>query len=517
MNTLSRKKDAGGVIIISAIVALLMMALTMGYLLVTVGFVNTVEASVNEERALQVAEAGIDLAVDRLNKEVYDDITEVDFGDGKVAVSVEYWGNDGIDNDGDGHIDDRSEMEVAILTSLGFCGTRMRHLEAVVNGDFVNGPLLNAVYSGNDSGDPNYSLDFGGTGGSADEITGDIYSGNDLWIRDDAVVDGTPRARGNLNGSPDNAEYAAPITPEEVRDAMANYPAMVVPVNSIFANQGVSAYDVIGNERFGGTVVPDTSPAHIFRLDPDDRAAESASTDGPDFFLEDPYEVNAQGWYNVNNTPISLSSVQSGDPEEGNDRIYYIEGNLWVYSHQALDFVVKHPEKTGIHVSIVVEGNIYFTENFYFNNQIYDALIFMSLEDPDNPGTTGNVYLGGPTGNSIEELHGFIYAENDVEDRNYDDAGSYPFYTYGSLTAGDKVILNRDYERNGQEYHSPIEIEFDERLTEDSQQATKFRSQLPEFLQDLFHLGPSVREAFYIVSYRELSRPSVNPFLEDEG
>jgi len=519
MNTLRRSKQSGGVIVIGVIVASVVMALAMGYFLLTVAFSGSVEASVNEERSLQVAEAGIDLAVDRLNKEAYESITEADFGDGKYSVGVEYWGNDGIDNDGDGRTDDddRFEQEVAVLTSLGFCGTRMRRLEAIVNGDIINGPLLNALYSGNSSGDQDYSLDFAGRGRAADHITGDVYSGNDMWIKDDAVVDGEPRARGYLNGRRDNSEYAAPITGDEVRAAMANHPATVVPVNDIFANQGVSAYDVISNERFGGTVVPETSPAHIFRLNPDDRASECTGTPEDDFFLEDPYEVNAQGWYNVNNTPISISSVQTGDPVEGNDSIYYIKGNLWVYSRQALDFVVKHPEPTGIHVTVVVEGNIYFTENFYFNNPTYDFMMFMAITSPDALGTTGNVYVGGPTGNSIEELNGFVYAENNVEDRNYDEAGSYPFSVYGSLTAGDQVVLNRDYVRNDQEYHSPIDVEFDTRLTEDTQQASKFRSQLPEFLQDMFYLGPSVRMAFYVVSYRELSRPSVNPFLEGGG
>ena len=128
MNTVRRKKEAGGVIIIATIVVCLMMALTAGYFLFTVAFVNTVEASVEEERTLQAAEAGIDLAVDNLNKDLPAEISEEVFGKGEFSVSAQYWGTDGIDNDGDGDIDDAAEMDIVILTSLGNYAKRFRRL-----------------------------------------------------------------------------------------------------------------------------------------------------------------------------------------------------------------------------------------------------------------------------------------------------------------------------------------------------------------------------------------------------
>jgi len=506
------KKDAGGVIIIATIVVSVMMALAMGYFLLTVVFVNSVEASVNEERSLQVAEAGIDLAVDRLNKDLSAEISEDVFGKGKFSVSAHYWGTDGVDNDGDGEVDDEAEMEIVILTSLGYCGTRLRRLEAVLNAEMINGPLLNAIYAGNASGDDDYSLNLGGVGDQGDEIVGDIYSGQDILIEDDASVDGLIHALGDINGNRDNTEYEAAITRDDVADVMANYPAAVLDINAIFAAQGVSAYDVIRNERFGGTIVPETSPAHIFRLNPDDRASESSTTDGPDFYMEDPYEVNAQGKYNVNNTPITMSSTQTGDPVEGNDRMYYIKGNLWVHNRTLYDFVIKHPEKTGIHTSVIVEGNIYLCDNFYYNNKNFDLMTLMALRSPDSPETTGNVYVGDPVFGTLEEVNSFIYAENDFHDVNLDETGSYQFTINGSMTAGNHVLIERDYERNGRQYHSRMDVNFDTRLTEESQKAAKFRSQIPDFMREIFFLGPSVRKAYWVVSYRELSRPSVNPF-----
>ncbi len=517
MNTLRGKKEAGGVIVIAVIVASVIMALTMGYFLLTVNFVNSVEASVNEERALQIAEAGIDLAADRLNKDLAAEVSQDVFGGGQMSVAAHYWGTDGVDNDGDGDVDNGPEQEIVILTSLGYCGTRLRRLEAVLNAEIINGPMLNAIYAGNASGDPNFSLDFGGTGDQGDQITGDIYSGQDILIEDDAEIDGVIHARGNINGRRDNTEYEAPITRDDLVEVMNNYPEVVVDLNAIFASQGVSAYDVVRNERFGGTIVPESSPAHIFRLDPNDRVQETSGTDGPDFFLEDPYEVNAQGRYNVNNTPITMSSVQTGDPEEGNDRLYYIKGNLWVHNRTTYDFVVKHPEKTGIHTSVIVEGNIYICDNLYYNNQIYDMMTLMALKDPDSPETTGNVYLGDPIFGTLEEVNSFMYAENDFHDLNLDERGSYQFMINGSMTAGNHVLINRDYERSGTEYHSRMDVNFDTRLTEESQQAAKFRSRIPQWLQDIFIMGPSVRKAYWVVSYRELSRPSVNPFVQDEG
>ncbi len=511
MNRLLRKKEAGGVIVIATIVAAIMMVLGAAFFLVTLAFVNSVEASVTDERTLQVAEAGIDIAIQQLNSGYPAQIALGTCGHGKYTVSAAYWGTDGADNDSDGQIDETDEQGIVVVTSIGAYGTRMRRLEGVLHSK-VRASLMNAIYAGNSSGDPNYSLDFRGVGDQGDHVVGDVYSGQDMAIEQDAEVDGTVRAAGTINGQLDNSDPLEAPTGDNIRAIMASHPGAIVDVNTIFANQGVSAYDVIKNERYGGTVVPEESVAHILRLNPDDRAFETSTTVGPDFFLEDPYEVNAQGKYNVNNTPISISSAQTGDPEEGNDRIYYIRGNLWLHNRDTYDFVPKHPEKTGIHNTFVVEGNIYFSDNLFKNNPTYDVWMFIAIKDPNNPDTTGNVTIGDPIFGTVEELNTLLYAENNFLDNNLDEQGSYHFTINGNMTGGNHVQINRDYDTRP--YHSRMDVNFDGRLNDTSRQAQKFRENLPPFFMEMLTAGPSTQDLYWLVSYRELSRPSYDPFSQ---
>ena len=115
MNRLLRKKEAGGVIVIATIVAAIMMVLGAAFFLVTLAFVNSVEASVTDERTLQVAEAGIDIAIQQLNSGYPAQIALGTCGHGKYTVSAAYWGTDGADNDSDGQTDETDEQGIVVV------------------------------------------------------------------------------------------------------------------------------------------------------------------------------------------------------------------------------------------------------------------------------------------------------------------------------------------------------------------------------------------------------------------
>ena len=57
-----------------------------------------------------------------------------------------------------------------------------------------------ALFAGNVSGDPGYTMELGGSARQADEVRGDVYSGGDVDITGDATVDGDIRAGGSIEG-----------------------------------------------------------------------------------------------------------------------------------------------------------------------------------------------------------------------------------------------------------------------------------------------------------------------------
>ena len=58
-----------------------------------------------------------------------------------------------------------------------------------------------AIFAGNSSGDPDYEMKFGGNGGHADDINGDVYSGGSIRVDGHADVAGTARARNDVTAS----------------------------------------------------------------------------------------------------------------------------------------------------------------------------------------------------------------------------------------------------------------------------------------------------------------------------
>jgi hypothetical protein len=74
---------------------------------------------------------------------------------------------------------------------------------------------------------------------------------------------------------------------------------------------------------------------------------------------------------------------------------------------------------------------------------------------------SGNIYFGDPVGGTLEEMHAFMYAENDFVDHHLDAAGSKRVRVIGNMTAGNHVRIERDHD--GQ--HSKLSVRFDDRIS----------------------------------------------------
>ena len=338
-------------------------------------------------------------------------------------------------------------------------------------------PLYNhAIYAGNyteydpslppDSQNWISTMDFGGDGTEADIVTGDVHFNGHLNFGDDSELDGHATAGGDYTGK----------APAGGSEAFADYlepPDLTVPNyenTSDFLINDTSSWD-------GNGYLPPTDPRHIFVKDfRTDLATTAGYTfDNPQYFFGDPYE----------GANIDLVSVSAS----GNDKTYFIDGNLWIEPMSQISQLINSPPE-GTHITVVVKGNIYFSDNLSYDDNANDGLAFIAMTDGesytdqngnsqydagepilhddgdgvyDGPAEgSGNIRFGDPNGGPLGDIHGFLYAENNFEDYVLDGMGGEPqhFSVTGMLSAGNQMDINRDYGTG----HSKMDITYDDRL-----------------------------------------------------
>lgn len=312
-----------------------------------------------------------------------------------------------------------------------------------------------ALFAGNSSGDPLYAMKLGGTGAQADQVTGDVYSGGSVLVEGDAAVTGDIRAQDDITGANGETGVTQPIP---------DIAAMDYPNTADFKVADLFAGALYQSNALGGRAfqVRETNPAHIFRKNPSDRLTDINSTSKNDYFLEDPYEPvhSDSGSTGANACPITLAGV-SGEPgASGNQKVYYIDGNLWVHNKNVFSFKLEHGEPGGVQVTFVAKGNIYFSDNVFYDNTQQDGVAFIAMKD-GAVADSGNIYFGDPVFGTLEQMHAFMYAENNFIDKNLSATGSAQVAVYGNMTAGNKVDIQRDF--GGQ--HSKLTVNYDGRIS----------------------------------------------------
>jgi hypothetical protein len=312
-----------------------------------------------------------------------------------------------------------------------------------------------ALFAGNSAGDPLYTMKLGGVGVQADQVTGDVYSGGSVLVEGDAAVTGDIRATEDVTGASGQ---------EGVHQPIPDIGAMDYPNTADFKVADLFGLASYRSNALGGRAyqVPESNPAHIFRKNPSDRLSDISSTAKDDYFLEDPYEPvhTDSGSTGADACPITLSGV-SGEPgASGNQKVYFIDGNLWVHNKNVFSFKIEHGDPAGVQVTFVAKGNIYFSDNVFYDNTQQDGVAFIAMKD-EAVLNSGNIYFGDPVFGTLEQMHAFMYAENNFIDNNLSATGSAQVAVYGNMTAGNQVDIRRDF--NGQ--HSKLTVNYDGRIS----------------------------------------------------
>jgi hypothetical protein len=467
--------EAGNASVMALLVVVTMLGVSGAVLAVGMRGQGERTGLVADEQAVHAARAGIAHAVANLTAGDATDVGAVDaplaFGNG------EYWAD--VEDLGD---------ELFRVTAVGRAQRREHAVEAMITGP-SGGIYQNAIFAGNSSGDATYDLELGGIGGQADLVDGDIYSGQDASVTDDATVTGTIRAIGSVTGVAGETGKKQPIPDLAAMD----YPNTAdFDVAALFAAGQSYKSDDAGGKAYQ---MPESSPAHIFRKNPSDRSTETSSTVKNDYFLEDPYEtVNSDSKQDGSNPfGISLSGI-SGEPgTSSNQKVFYIDGNLWLHNKKSYSLGLKHNEPDGVQVTFVVSGNIYFSDNLFYEDAEKDGLAFIAMKDSDVE-DSGNVYFGDPVFGTLQQMNAFMYAENNFYDNNLDASGSAKVTLNGNMTAGNQVLIDRDYGAS----HTKLTVNFDDRIATEELD-----------MPGLPGSSGSEPEAYQVVAWRRVAVPEV--------
>lgn len=188
-----------------------------------------------------------------------------------------------------------------------------------------------------------------------------------------------------------------------------------------------------------GQVTDQSNPAHIFVKNPSwDYAEGGAKNVGgrDDYFITDPTDPT----FEAGSQKLSVLS-------NGNEKVYFVDGNLFLHDDYAFDFQFRYPNTR---ITIVAKGNIRISDEITFNGgrtNSQDALCLIAMTDPaDTNGTSGNVIFGDPVYGTGGDVHSMLYAENDFLASAMDTSGQPYLSIFGNMSAGDAVQIDRSGE-----------------------------------------------------------------------
>ena len=443
----------GSALLTSLLVVVVLSGIAVAALAMSLAHKKEASATIRQSKSFYMAEAGLNQTLFELTAATQAGST-VPVTVGTVNAPINYKG-------GAYWCDVVANPEgTYTVTATGAANFERTTVQAVLR---ANGGSVwdTAIFAGNSGADPDYTLELGGVGIQGDEVIGNIYSGGDVDVDGDATVSGVIDAVGTITGASGTENQPHPVPDIAGMNYETNHD---FDVSAMFAAGGLSASNPLGGTAFE---LPEDSPAHIFRMNPNDRLDEINDTAKDDYFLEDPYMPTTDFTDPElgSGHTITLSGASGGQPgPEGSNKVYYIDGNLWVHNGPFGRLRLKHDGPDGAKVVFVVKGNVYFSDDVLVTDPDTDAVAFIAIVDENEP-DSGNIYMGDPRYGTLDYMEAFMYAENNFYDNNLDESGSSTVKVKGNMTAGNQVAINRDFEDEGVVQHSKLTVEFDDRLS----------------------------------------------------
>jgi hypothetical protein len=437
----SLRSTRKGIVLVAVLVFTLILTI-LGFSVLTVANSEIVLAqkAVDETKAFYLAEAGVEIFSTKLSSgEIrggQSGSIEGDLGEGSYRVDYYSDGN-------------------AIAT--GMAGGQEKGIKVAVS--FLAPPYDCGIYAGGLGGEQ-WTLMLRGIGnpvssggreyGGKDIINGNIFvDGNVALYQQSSInpapapntyeLDGDVNATGNVNRY-DSATVSGEITegaePQDPPDLLGmNYAVNNTHnVAQYFTDAGASHTLPVGNPL-----------RNVFQKNPTNRSTECSSTTGNDYFLE-PVTVTGGGGEKEARTPLHL----------GNDRVYYVDGDVWVHNKTTYGFKIDGK------VTIVATGNIHICDNLLYADSS-SMLGLVALGKYDGSGqriSGGDFFFGDPIYGTMYTVSSMMFAANDflynsaVATRKPEEPTS-GFTVTGNLSALNNVSIERDWYTNAANARRP--------------------------------------------------------------
>ena len=388
------------------------------------------QKELNSEKAFYAAEAGLAQLSSMLYNNEFKDIADTPLEKANYRVDLNL------------------EADPPYAVSTGKMGMEVKKIKAEIT--FLAPPYERAVYAGNlmgakwmfalrGQGDP---IPVGWTGaevGGKDIVNGNIYVNGDATMYEESNINPSPL--GNFKGDMDSTGNTTVLDKAYVSGTVTqNAPVKTQPslvdmnyainnthnVSKIFAEAGVdSGYLPSGNELH-----------NVMVKNPSDRSKECSTTIGDDYFLE-PASVSNNGASSTDaKTPLSL----------GDNRIYYVDGDVWVHSPSSYGFLVDGK------VTIVATGDIHISDNIkYANKESLLGLVALGrYNSSDKLVSGGNIYFGDPRFGTMYTASALMFAADSFLYNTDSVTGGTGepetgFSVFGNLNALNQVSVEREW------------------------------------------------------------------------
>ncbi len=447
--------------------------------------------------ALDAAEAGVALALERivesegraLDPDDEGSITAaplvITLAGGAVTVETEELGSNGEDDDGDGEVDEEDEAAVVRIRATGALEAGGEPFARTVEVHAVpedHEAFYKAVFVGNETDAEGYVLHFGPGNGSPRAPAND---------RTPPARDGSWDTSRHTN----NADYVD-------GDVYVNGTVQVTGQSNVFGDLDATGAVV-------GRPVSGESTEGVRRITPPDLAAQDYAAQADRVVAEgtplpawmraeeDPsYYGGVLGEATAHDRPYFHLGDESGDialQESDSGTLVVVKGNLWIHSVRSL--TVNFPRDPDVHVTLVVEGNVYVADDVEYDGEDDGLLIIAKSPDGEESYTdlnrnyrwdegepvlnddgdgrydgpvegSGNIFFGDPRFGTGGVTDGYLYAQNNVYLVNEGTEGRYGsdervWGVQGFLSAGNLIDLG---DRRGGRNYENFRVRYDTRF-----------------------------------------------------
>lgn len=427
---LKPKSQKGLVLFIVMVFTCVLSIIAFATLRIACGEITLTKQSISKAKAFYAAESALARFSTNTSLNVFASIDETALGD--ATYKIDYY----------------PDVYPPYAIATGTSGGEQKRLKVRIR--FLAPPYECGAYAGNADGTSydfillgtgNPISVFGGNYGGKDIINGNIFANGDVYMYEESTVNpalnpnpfglnGDVEATGTIN-TYDTAAISGTATEGVAPYSFPNLVGMNYAINNThnvsqeFAEAGISS----------GTLPLGNDLREIFQINPSNMVGECATTTGDDYFLTTTSSFTEGNW-----------KTAETYLDAGEDRIYYIDGDLWVHSKSTYGFNVDGK------VTIVVTGDIHISDNLeYYDPDAMLGLVALGKYDEyGNLISGGNIYFGDPVYGTLYQASGMMFAANNFL-YNTSAIGTYTaepesgFIINGSLIALNQVDLQRDW------------------------------------------------------------------------